>query len=337
MVPSVTFRIATFNCRDFFDDAVPHVIGQLDREGFGIWARRRARTLFQRKLDAVATVVARANADVVAFQEIEGVHVLDALREQLPEMGYRPAVAGVADARGIACGVLSRLAITSVETHGAGELTFPSFAEGDPRSFGGRLSSRRGVLEVDLTLEDGSSLGLMVLHLKSARPVPKLDRDGEALVEDGHYAAAEGAARALVARMAEALFVRSRVDARLMRDSRAQLVVAGDLNDGPESLVVRAIAGQLAEPPRGRSSDLDAVTALEAGVLHHCARAIAPGARFTILHRGVAQQLDHLLVSRSLWRRFKTARVLNEELRDGGGDGREDVLSDHAAMVAEFD
>ncbi|MEZ4410630.1 MAG: endonuclease/exonuclease/phosphatase family protein [Polyangiales bacterium] len=332
----MTFRIGTFNCRDFFDDAVPHVIGQLDREGFGIWARRRARTLFQRKLEAVATVVARMDADVVAFQEIEGAHVLDALRDLLPQHGYLPAVAGVADARGIACGVLSRFPITAVETHGAGELAFPSFAEGDPRPFTSRLSSRRGVLEVDLTLPDGSALAVMVLHLKSARPIPKLDEAGDPIAEEGHYAAAEGAARSLVARMAEALFVRSRIDARLMRDSRAQLAVAGDFNDGPDSLVVRSIAGTVADPPRGRNTDLDAVTALESGVLHHCAKTIPQAARFTILHRGEAQQIDHVLVSRSLWRRFKTARALNEELRDSGVEGREDVSSDHAALVAEF-
>jgi hypothetical protein len=85
------FRLATFNCRDFFDDAVPHVIGQLDREGFGVWAQRRARTLFHRKLEAIATAVARTDADVIAFQEIEGAHVLDALRATLGDARYLPA------------------------------------------------------------------------------------------------------------------------------------------------------------------------------------------------------------------------------------------------------
>ena len=138
------FRIATFNCRDFFDDAVPHVIGQLDREGFGIWAQRRARTLFHRKLEAVAMAVARTDADVIAFQEIEGAHVLDALRGTLADGRYLPAVAGVTDSRGIACGLLSRFPISGVETHGAGELAFPVFAEGDPRPFGSRIQSKRG-------------------------------------------------------------------------------------------------------------------------------------------------------------------------------------------------
>ncbi len=71
-------------------------------------------------------------------------------------------------------------------------------------------------------------------------------------------------------------------------------------------------------------------------MLHHCARGVAVDARHTIIHRGSRQQIDHILVSRSLWRRFRSARVLNEELREGGGDGREDVESDHAAVVASF-
>ena len=50
----------------------------------------------------------------------------------------------------------------------------------------------------------------------------------------------------------------------------------------------------------------------------------------------MGQQFDHVLVSRALWRRFRSARVLNETLRDGGAEGREDVESDHAAVVATF-
>ncbi len=331
------FRIGTFNVRDLFDDTPPHVIGQLDRDGFSQWAQRRARALYHRKLDCVASVVARMDADVVAFQEIEGAHVLDAVRAQLgTQFDYQPAVAGRADARGIACGVLSRFPITNVEVHGTGELSFPTFAEGDPRAFAGRLESRRGVLEVTVALPDGTALTLLVVHLKSPRPIARVDATGAALDEDGHYAAAEGAARTTVVRIAEALQLRSRVEARLLRDGRAQLAVLGDFNDGPDSLAVRAVAGELAEAPRGRNADIDAAASLEAGVLHHCGRAVPAGARHTIMHRGVGQQIDHILVSRSLWRRFRSARVLNEELREGANDGREEVESDHAAVVASF-
>jgi hypothetical protein len=34
--------------------------------------------------------------------------------------------------------------------------------------------------------------------------------------------------------------------------------------------------------------------------------------------------------------RFRGARVLNESLREGVGEGRDDVESDHAAVVATF-
>ncbi len=331
------FRIGTFNVRDLFDDTPPHVIGQLDRDGFSQWAQRRARALYHRKLEHIASVVARMDADIVAFQEIEGAHVLDALRAQLgPNCDFLPGVAGRADSRGIACGLLSRFPITSVETHGAGELSFPAFAEGDPRPFAGRLESRRGVLEVTVALPDGTSLTLLVVHLKSSRPIARVDSAGNAVDEDGHYAAAEGAVRTVVVRLAEALQLRSRVEARLLRDGRAQLAVLGDFNDGPESLTVRSVTGELAEPPRGRNADLDAATSLDLGVLHQCGRAVPPGARHTIMHRGQGQQIDHILVSRTLWKRFRSARVLNEELREGTNDSREEVESDHAPMVASF-
>lgn len=332
------FRLATFNVRDFFDDAPPHVIGNLDRDGFGQWAQRRAKQLYHRKVESVAAMVARLDADVIAFQEIEGPQVLDAVRAHLPHNGgYLPAVAGHADARGIACGVLSRLPITSVEVHGVGQLTFPTFAEGESKPFAGRLDSRRGVLEVTVTLPDGASLALLAVHLKSARPIPRLDARGGAVDEEGHYAAAEGHARAAVLRLAEALHLRSRVEARLLREGKALLAVLGDFNDAADSLTLRAVAGELAEPPRGRNADLDAATSLEAGVLHHCARAVPSADRYTILHRGARVQVDHVLVSRALWRRFRGARVHNEELRDTNGDTREEVESDHAPLVAWFE
>ncbi len=332
----MAFSIATFNVRDLFDDAVPHVIGQLDRDGYSVWAQKRARLLYARKLEAVAAMVARMDADVVAFQEIEGAHVLDALRVLLPQSKYLPAVVGAQDERGIACGILSRFPVSSTEVHRAGELSFPAFADGDSRPFAGRLRSRRGVLEATVTLPDGGSLGLMVVHFKSARPVSRRDAAGEAIEPEGHYAAAEGAARATVLRLAEALHLRSLVEARLMRDARAQLAVLGDFNDGPQSVVVRSVAGDFAEAPRGRGSDLDVTAALEAGVLHACARAVPAASRHTIIVRGNAQQVDHLLVSRALWRRFRGARILNEDLRDSALDGREDVESDHAPLVASF-
>jgi endonuclease/exonuclease/phosphatase family metal-dependent hydrolase len=331
------FRLATFNVRDFFDDQPPHVIGNLDRDGFGQWAQRRAKQLYQRKVEAVAAAVARLDADVVAFQEVKGAQVLEAVRAHLPQQGgYLPAVAGHADARGIACGLLSRLPITSVEVHGVGPLAFPTFAEGDPRPFTDRLDARRGVLEVTVSLPDGATLALLVVHLKSARPIPRLDARGVAVDEEGHYAAAEGHARAAVLRLAEALHLRSRVEARLLREARALVAVLGDFNDGADSLTLRAVAGELAEPPRGRNADLDVASSLEGGALHHCARAVPSGDRFTMLHRGARVQVDHILASRALWRRFRGARIHNEELRDLG-DGREEVESDHAPVVACFE
>jgi endonuclease/exonuclease/phosphatase family metal-dependent hydrolase len=331
-------RLATFNVRDFFDDLPPHVIGNLDRDGYGQWAQRRARQLYQRKVEAVAAMVSRLDADIIAFQEVKGARVLDAVRAHLPDNGrYHPAVVGHADARGIACGLLSRFPITSIEVHGVGPLAFPSFVEGDPKPFAGRLDSRRGVLEVTTTLPDGTSLTLLVVHLKSARPIQRLDAHGAAMDVDGHYAAAEGHCLTTVLRLAEALHLRSRVEARLLREARALLAVLGDFNDGPDSLTLRVVVGELVDPPRGRNTDLDVATSLEAGVLHHCARAVPSADRYTIFHRGTRAQVDHILVSRALWRRFRGARILNEDLRDVSNDGREEVESDHAPLLAWFE
>jgi hypothetical protein len=60
-----------------------------------------------------------------------------------------------------------------------------------------------------------------------------------------------------------------------------------------------------------------------------------------MIHDGRRTQLDHILASAGLFDRLKTARFLNEELRehDGASPSEADAMtvdSDHAALVAQF-
>jgi predicted extracellular nuclease len=132
---------------------------------------------------------------------------------------------------------------------------------------------------------------------------------------------AEGHLRSMVWRAAEALFVRGLVDEIHAVNADRHVVVAGDLNDHPESLVVRTVAG-------GGPNALAA-----------CAELVPLAARFSILHRGRRKQIDHVLVTPGLRQRVQTASFLNEDLRDHGDfhdDAPPSVDSDHAALVVSF-
>jgi predicted extracellular nuclease len=122
-------------------------------------------------------------------------------------------------------------------------------------------------------------------------------------------------------RSAEALYVRGLVDDLLAVDASRHVVVAGDLNDGPDSHVVRVVRGG------------------GPNALVRCADAVPEAARFSILRRGQPQQIDHVLATPGLCARQKDARFLNEELRDHGelDPGLAPTVdSDHAALVVSF-
>jgi exonuclease III len=71
-----------------------------------------------------------------------------------------------------------------------------------------------------------------------------------------------------------------------------------------------------------------------------CENKIADSARYSLLHLGRGQMLDHIIASRPLIRFLRHAEVHNEALPDESGASREDTLFpelDHAPVVAVFE
>jgi exonuclease III len=63
-------------------------------------------------------------------------------------------------------------------------------------------------------------------------------------------------------------------------------------------------------------------------------------ARFSLIHRGRGEMLDHILVSRSLLASYRTTEIHNELLHDESvafADDRKFPESDHAPVVAVFE
>lgn len=323
------FSLATFNVRDFFDDEAPQVIGELDRGEYTPEKRERARGLLRAKVESVASVVCRLDADVVCFQEVKNERVCRLVVDQLEGrvQSYSTVVVGGGeDQRGIRTAVISRLALageprrhTSFEDPAG--FSLPRVAEGDPDPAVHHF--RRGLLEVPLRMRDGGRLVLFNLHLKSNNPV-----HFRPAASQGDLA--EAMVRASLLRLAEAVRVRRLCDERLAEAECPHVVVAGDFNEGPDSLVLRAIAGDAVEEVRRGLP----------GALHSATAGLPADRRWSIHWRGRRELLDHVLVSRSLWSRFQEARILNEVLHDPDAclreRAREGAESDHAAVLALF-
>jgi endonuclease/exonuclease/phosphatase family metal-dependent hydrolase len=330
------FSVATFNVKDLLDESTP----PLDEDPTA------ARKLYRRKLEAIAPVVRRIDADVVAFQEVANARVLDDLRALLPTRdgkpfgGYVTSIAASPDRRGIACGLLSRFPLVASCDHHPNDLEFPRFRAGDPRPYPPtRVHAHRGVLEAQLALPDQTRLVVLNVHLKSNLPIPLEDEHAQPVPFDGHLAHAEGLVRSLVTRVSEALFVRKLVDAWLDADPHVALVVAGDFNDAEHSVAVRAVTGDLVLGATHGGSP-KAGDAFAGRSLVPCARAVPLEQRFSVAFRGSVAQIDHVLVSRALWARFTRARFFNETLLEDlaaqGPGGVGSLASDHAPLVAEF-
>jgi len=303
----MSLRIATFNLKDFF-------LPRSDAE----------RAVAPGKFANIGANLRRANADVVALQEVGEEQQLERLVNDLGDLGYGAPVVGTADKRGIRCAILSRLPIVWSQVHTHEKLPFPRFAEGDPEPFGTRIPLRRGIIHARVESPDLGEVDVMTMHFKSNLPVAFRTGDGRERPDTTPHERAESALRSLIQRAAEAIYVRGLVDDVFRGSPDHAVCVLGDMNDVVDSLPVRILRG-LGE----RSKDM----------LASCAELLLPAERYSCFHGNDKMQIDHVLVSERLFRAATNFEIYNEALRYHGAHVEpiaptED--SDHALCVAEF-
>lgn len=303
----MSLRIATFNLKDFF-------LPRSDSE----------RSVAPAKFANIAANLRRANADVVALQEVGEEQQVERLVKELADLGYGAPVNGTADKRGIRCAILSRLPVVWSQVHTRPSLQFPHFIEGDAEPFVDRIPLRRGIVHVRVESPELGEVDVMTAHFKSNLPVRKRTLAGKEIEDLSAHARAESALRSLIQRAAEAVFVRGLVDDVLRASPDHAICVLGDFNDKPESLPVRIVLG-MGEPTKD--------------TLRSCAELLAPERRYSCLHGNDKTLIDHVLASERLFRAAKSFDIYNDKLRYHGPHVEpvaptED--SDHALCVAEF-
>lgn len=190
----------------------------------------------------------------------------------------------------------------------------------------------RPMLYTKIDVGAGRILHLVNVHLKSkiASNIPgqKLDRFTWRSVS----AWAEGSFISSMKRVGQALQTRLLIDEIFDNQGLDSLIaICGDFNSESHDVPVQAICGQVQETGNPQHAPR---------LMVPCENYIPDSARYSLLHLGEGQMLDHIIVSRPLLRYLRNAEIHNEALPDESGAFRQDTKfpeSDHAPVVAEFE
>ncbi|MBN2537706.1 endonuclease/exonuclease/phosphatase family protein [candidate division WOR-3 bacterium] len=280
--------------------------------------------VYEQKLDFLAGVLERIDADVVVVNEVREPEAFRDLGDRLPGLPERHLADAPTDFRRLHTGILTRL-----EVQARGQwYEFPAVVPGR----GGeveRAKFRRPVPWLRVRTAGGEFFLVIGVHLKSDRP--ELESIPES--EPPRRQTVLGQALAVTGRTMESAGLRCLLDEALLRRPDEALALAGDFNDGPASDGVRLVCGVeagLAESAEGQRLALVSATA-----------GLPAGQEFSYQGWDRRQQLDHILVSQLLAGRVARAGIENHLLTDGPPRDRGSrpvgyPRSDHAPVWVDF-
>lgn len=188
----------------------------------------------------------------------------------------------------------------------------------------------RPILIAELALPDDRTMTVVNLHLRAPLASTIAGQKESAFVWKNTAAWAEGFFLSSMKRNAQALELRLAIDNMLDTDARRLLAICGDFNAEDHETPIKLL--QAGEDDTGNGH-------LSARSLVIADRALPQDRRFSVVHHGRAQMLDHILISRHLAAFLKGIEVHNETLPDeaaSAGMSHNAPGSYHAPVVAEF-
>jgi endonuclease/exonuclease/phosphatase family metal-dependent hydrolase len=325
-----SFKVMTWNLENLFEAGSP----------FG----PKTPEQYQQKLNSLATVILRLDPDVLAVQEVGSPAALNDLIGLLQGRYSHLQLSGHPDKRGIRVGFLSKFAIEETEDI----LVFPQ--AGLPNVPGmdqdGNLIDitklGRGGLRIRISPHPGFPVHLITAHLKSKLlTYPSATNKPRYAPKDEHERS-RVAGLALLKRTAEAVALRVKANELLEGNTHAALIVLGDMND-----VTTAATTQIFQGPGGSEIGTHGFNRPDQGDdarLFNLAALIPADRRFSRIHNGVPELIDHILVSQELLpgqpRQVPTVdSYVDGSLPSIGDDPsarRDEPGSDHAPIVATF-
>lgn len=201
----------------------------------------------------------------------------------------------------------------------------------------------RPALQITMA-HNGGEVDIITAHLKSKL----LTFEGGNFSTTNETLRAHTAYFALERRAAEAASLREHVTSLLT--AGRDVVVLGDLNDGPEAATTQILYGPTSGQPRGPDDATNATGAFQkadAGDgqrLFNVSKLVPEQSRWTRRHNGQNELLDHILTSAGLMpringlRQVPTMSILNEDTPNmiGPHPTAGGVVPDHAPVTATF-
>lgn len=318
-------RIATFNLESFGN-------------------RRRHGASFEERAAVLRPQLERLKADILCLQEVDAPKVgntrravdlerlLDGTLYAKHTLAISVLGAGPADVHNLA--VLTRLPVFeehSIRHTFVEPLQFRRHTALPPDEAAVPLVWDRPLQHLLLALSGGRLLHVFNVHLRAplAAAVPGQKAGPFAWKTVSGWA--EGFFEAAAKRAGQALEVRLAIERVFDSEPEARIAVCGDFNAEDHDTALRLTCAGEADTGSGH---------LAGRVLTPVERTLPVDRRFTVLHHGRPQMLDHILASRALFANFVGGEVHNEMLEDelvayGRIDRPPESL--HAPVVASFD
>lgn len=307
----------------------------------------KAKVALNVRAQVLRPALERLDADILCLQEVNGQHVpaqpermllaLDRLLDGTRYARYARAVSTAGKRHALASVhnlvTLSRYPIRS-RTEFLNTLVEPiqhAARTADPcPSQPQPLKFDRSILLTEVELGGGKSIAVINLHLRAPLAASVLGQKLEPFVWKSTAGWAEGYFMSAVRRAGQALEARFVVDRLLDACPGRLIAVAGDFNAEDHEVPVRIVMS--AEEETGNPE-------LAGRSLILLDRTLPQDRRWSVLHHGRPQMLDHIMASRTLHGHFRSIDVHNETLADelvGYGRNQRSSASYHAGVVAEF-
>jgi endonuclease/exonuclease/phosphatase family metal-dependent hydrolase len=323
-----TLRIATFNLENFDDPGA-------------------ASPTLAERVAVMQPQLERVNADILCLQEVHsqgpaGNRTLAALDQLVAGTTYDQFHRATTETTGGQLYDERNLVILSRFPIAAGDIHIIRDSDGPrpsyqlataipPDAAANALQWERPILHVRIPLPGGLTVEVMNVHLKSKLATSIPGQKLNAYTWNSVAAWAEGSFISAMKRVGQAVQMRMLVDQIFdAQGDTALIAVCGDFNADNDDVPVRCIAGRVEDTGN---------PAHALRVMVACENNVPESSRYSLLHLGKGDMLDHVLVSRGLLRYFDHTEIHNEALPDESGAFRTDQKfpeSDHAPVVAEF-
>jgi endonuclease/exonuclease/phosphatase family metal-dependent hydrolase len=307
----------------------------------------KASVALEERAEILRPQLERVDADILCLQEVNAqrrsgaeMRTLEALDSLLAGTKYEryarastsgPAGHGAADVHNLV--TLSRWPI---ERHSEVRHTLvPPLAyqalTANPREAGpATIGFERPLLLCEIAGPDHLPLAVLNVHLRAPLAAAIAGQKEAPFVWKSVSGWAEGYFLSAWKRSAQALEARLAIDRLFDADAQRPIVVAGDFNAEDHETALKSLVGAEEDTGNGRLA-VRSLVVLD--------RSLAEDRRYSTVHHGRPQMLDHILVSRPLLGRFRSIEAHNETLADEIavlGITRRAGGSYHAPVVAEF-